>query len=158
MSQRHQYVITRFRKLVWGPDCEIDPLSNAFALSDYEGGRELWMERCVVTAHIFNDDFFGTYLRELAIAFGYFENLFRLRDSAKVEQELARIKSLNSLMDSVGQQEHLYDIFVDATVELLEQMSTVIGNGSHDDACIVNAFNEEYNSSAIITHFRVNPA
>ncbi|KAK2780966.1 hypothetical protein FQN52_001963 [Onygenales sp. PD_12] len=90
-----------------------------------------------------------------AVAFGYFETLFNLRDTTKVAQELMRIKSFNKLLDSVGQQEHLYEIFVDATEELLLRISQEIEKGNYDDSFLVQAFNEEYNSSAIITHFRL---
>ena len=92
----------------------------------------------------------------LAVAFGYFENLFMLRDTAKVAKELERIKSFNRLLDAVGQQEHLYDIFVDATEDLLLQVSNAIENGTQDETFLLEAFNSEYGSSAIITHFRVS--
>lgn len=91
----------------------------------------------------------------LAVAFGYFETLFALRDPIRLQQELTRIKSLNTLLDQVGQQEHLYEIFVDATEEVFAQTSQAIQNGDQDETYLVNAFNEEYNSNAIITHFRV---
>jgi ubiquitin thioesterase protein OTUB1 len=74
----------------------------------------------------------------------------------KVTQELVRIKLFNKLLDTVGQQEHLYEIFVDATEELLAQISTAIESGSRDDSFLLEAFNHEYNSNAIITHFRVS--
>ncbi|KAK2834864.1 hypothetical protein FQN49_006838 [Arthroderma sp. PD_2] len=90
-----------------------------------------------------------------AVAFGYFENLFALRDQEKVSQELSRIKSFNELFDAVGQQEHLYEIFVDATEELLNSIAEQIGNNNEDGIFILNAFNDEYNSNAIITHFRL---
>lgn len=93
----------------------------------------------------------------LAVAFGYFETLFALRDPLRVQRELARIKSLNTLLDQVGHQEHLYEIFVDATEELFAQTSAAIQNGDRDETFLVNAFNEEYSSNAVITHFRVSP-
>jgi hypothetical protein len=89
------------------------------------------------------------------VAFGYFENLFQLGDTAKVAKELERIKSFNRYLDAVGQQEHLYDIFVDATEDLLLQVSSAIENGTQDESFLLEAFNSEYGSSAIITHFRV---
>lgn len=91
----------------------------------------------------------------LAVAFGYFESLFALRDQAKIAQELARIKSFNAMFDAVGQQEHLYEIFVDATEELLKSVAEQIANNNQDETFIVDAFNNEWNSNAIITHFRV---
>lgn len=95
-------------------------------------------------------------LLSLAVAFGYFENLFTLRDAVRVQQELVRIKSLNRLLDQVGQQEHLYEIFVEATEGLLVQLSEAIQKGVQEDSFLLDAFNSEYNSNAIITHFRVS--
>lgn len=63
---------------------------------------------------------------------------------------------MNVLLNQVGQQEHLYEIFVDATEEIFNQISEAIQNGVRDDSFLVDAFNNEYNSSAIITHFRVS--
>ncbi|KAL2009123.1 hypothetical protein VTN00DRAFT_7317 [Thermoascus crustaceus] len=90
-----------------------------------------------------------------AVAFGYFENLFTLRDAVKIQRELSRIKSLNRMLDQVGQQEHLYEIFVEATEELLVQLSEVVQKGVQDDSFLLKAFNSEYNANAIITHFRL---
>ncbi|KAK1144895.1 hypothetical protein N8T08_004908 [Aspergillus melleus] len=90
-----------------------------------------------------------------AVAFGYFENLFNLRNTLQVQRELLRIKSLNVLLDQVGQQEHLYEIFVDETEQVFSQITEAIQNGIRDDSFLVDAFNSEYNSSAIITHFRL---
>lgn len=78
-----------------------------------------------------------------------------MRDPIHVQQELIRIKSLNSYLDRVGLQEHLYEVFVDATEDIFAQTSQAIHNGDQDETFLVNAFNEEYSSQAIITHFRV---
>jgi ubiquitin thioesterase protein OTUB1 len=72
-----------------------------------------------------------------------------------VQRELTRIKSLNTLMDQVGQEEHLYEIFVDATEDVFASISTAIQNGAQDESFLVDAFNEEYSSNSVITHFRV---
>jgi len=56
----------------------------------------------------------------------------------------------------VGQQEHLYEIFVEATEGLLVQLSEAIQKGVQEDSFLLDAFNSEYNSNAIITHFRVS--
>lgn len=92
----------------------------------------------------------------LAVAFGYFENLFLLRDPARVASELARLKGFNKLLNAVGQEEHLYEIFVDATEELLAQILEAFEKESYDSSFLLQAFNDEYNSCAIITHFRVS--
>lgn len=89
------------------------------------------------------------------MAFGYFETLFSLRDILRVEQELARIKSLTYTLDRVGYAEHLYEMFIDATEEVFLQTSEAIRNGDQDEAFLVNAFNNEYQSNSILMHFRV---
>lgn len=88
--------------------------------------------------------------------FGYFENLFLLRDLEKIEQEKARLKNFNVMLDAVGHQEELYDMFVQATMELLHKVYQEIESGSYDDTFLVDAFNDEYNATAIIQHFRVS--
>lgn len=91
------------------------------------------------------------------MAFGYFETLFNLRDTLRVQRERERIKSLSTLLDQVGQQEELYEIFVDATEEVFAQTLAAIQNVEQDETFLVNAFNDDYGSSAVITHFRVGP-
>lgn len=91
-----------------------------------------------------------------AVAFGYFENLFALRDVVLVQNELVRIKSLSSLLDQVGHQEYLYEIFVDATEQVFTQLIQAIQDDVRDDSFLVNTFNVEYSSNAILTHFRVS--
>lgn len=90
-----------------------------------------------------------------AVAFGYFENLFALRDLVLIQNELVRLKSLSSLLDQVGHQDYLYEIFVDATEQVFAQLIQAIQDGVHDDSFLVNTFNVEYSSNAILTHFRV---
>jgi ubiquitin thioesterase protein OTUB1 len=94
----------------------------------------------------------------VAVAFGYFETLFSLRDILRVEQELARIKSLTYTLDRVGYAEHLYEMFIDATEEVFLQTSEAIRNGDQDETFLVNAFNNEYQSNSILMHFRVRYA
>ena len=74
----------------------------------------------------------------------------------QVHRELVRIKSLSTLLDQVGQDENLYEIFVDATEEVFGSISGAIERGERDDSFLIELFNDEYNSNAIITHFRVS--
>lgn len=90
------------------------------------------------------------------MAFGYFESLLNIRDLIHAQTELVRIKSLNTLLDRVGYQEHLYEIFVDATESVFGQVCEAIQGGVRDDTFLREAFNSEYESTAIITHFRVS--
>ena len=91
----------------------------------------------------------------VAVAFGYFENLFTLGDALRVQRELERIKSMTALLHQVGQQEHMYEMFVDAVEMLMGEILGSVQNGVIDESFLVNAFNDDYNSSAIITCFRV---
>ncbi|RJE17913.1 ubiquitin thiolesterase OtuB1 [Aspergillus sclerotialis] len=90
-----------------------------------------------------------------AVAFGYFENLLSLQDALLIQREASRIKSLCTLLDRVGQQEHLYEIFVDATDQVFSELLEAVNQGIRDESFLVESFNNEYNSSAIITHFRL---
>ncbi|KAJ5414865.1 Ovarian tumor otubain [Penicillium cosmopolitanum] len=90
-----------------------------------------------------------------AVAFGYFETLFARRDPTHLQRELARIKSLSLLLDQVGQPEHLYEFFVEATADIFDRTFAAIQNGEQDEAFLVNAFNEEYNSNAVLSYFRL---
>lgn len=90
------------------------------------------------------------------MAFGYFETLFSLRDILRVEQELARIKSLTYTLDRVGYAGHLYEMFIDATEDVFAQTSEAIQNGDQDESFLVNAFNGEYKSNSILMHFRAS--
>ncbi|KAK2741357.1 hypothetical protein FQN57_005641 [Myotisia sp. PD_48] len=90
-----------------------------------------------------------------AVAFAYFENLFRTGDISKVAHELSRIKGFNQQLFAVGHEEHLFEIFVEATEEVFARIANAIEEESQDESFLVDAFNNEYNSSAIITHFRL---
>lgn len=90
------------------------------------------------------------------MAFGYFETLFALRDTLRIETEIRRMKSLTTLLERVGLSDSIYEIFVDATEEVLNRTHAAIQNGAQDESFLVDAFNEGYCSDAIITHFRVS--
>ncbi|KAJ5530659.1 Ovarian tumor otubain [Penicillium freii] len=90
-----------------------------------------------------------------AVAFGYFETLFALRDTLRIEAEIRRMKSLTTLLERVGLSDSIYEIFVDATEDVLNRTQAAIQNGAQDESFLVEAFNEGYCSDAIITHFRI---
>lgn len=89
-----------------------------------------------------------------AVAFGYFENLFSLRDPVQLQRERARFKSLNTLLDQVGLDEITYGMFADATDEVFDSILNAIERGERDDSFLVALFNDEYNSNTILCHFR----
>jgi ubiquitin thioesterase protein OTUB1 len=92
------------------------------------------------------------------VAFGYFETLFALRDTIRIEAEIQRMKSLTALLEQVGLSDSIYEIFVDATEDVLKQTHAAIHSGAQDESFLVETFNEGYTSEAIITHFRVSYA
>lgn len=92
----------------------------------------------------------------LAIAYGYFETLFHLKDTSKIAEEINRLKGLNSLLDAAGNQEFLYDMFVESTTDLLEVTSEAILQGKSDETFLVDAFNTDSISNSVITHFKVS--
>ncbi|KAL8731563.1 MAG: hypothetical protein Q9181_004265 [Wetmoreana brouardii] len=87
------------------------------------------------------------------LAFGYFEALLHSGDTSRVLAEVARLKSLNNLLDTVGYRHDIYGDFVDETLQLLKQTATIISN--HDDAAaLLTNFTQPGVSDAIIMHFR----
>jgi ubiquitin thioesterase protein OTUB1 len=78
----------------------------------------------------------------------------RLGDRNRIIAEETRLKSLNNLLNSLGFQEHLYEDFVETTLDLLRQISASIPV-QDDGAALLAAFNEPEISNGIITHFRV---
>lgn len=90
-----------------------------------------------------------------ALAFGYFEALLHSADPSRVLGEVARLKSLNNLLDSVGYQHDIYEDFVDETFHLLNQTAAILPN--HDNgAALLASFNQQNICDAIIMHFRVS--
>ncbi|KAJ5594284.1 uncharacterized protein N7459_000492 [Penicillium hispanicum] len=155
--ERFQRLSNEFEPDVQGPLVSIKQSSHSIAM-DYANADPTLVTktRALVVTHPMTRVMKGDgNCGWRAVAFGYFETLFTLRDPLRVQQELTRIKSLNTLLDQVGQQEHLYEIFVDATEEILLQTSAAIQNGEHDETFLVDAFNDEYRSNAVITHFRL---
>ncbi|CAG7918301.1 unnamed protein product [Penicillium olsonii] len=75
--------------------------------------------------------------------------------AAKTNTESSRIKSLNTLLDQIGLADHIYEIFVDATEDILKRIIDAIQSGVQDESFLVEAFNEGYSSDAVITHFRL---
>ena len=90
-----------------------------------------------------------------ALAFGYFEALVHSGGPSRFWAEIARLRSLNNLLDSVGYQREIYEDFVEETMQLHKQ---IIGAPPDQDipAALLASFNNPEVSSAIIMHFRVS--
>ncbi|KAJ5780481.1 Ovarian tumor otubain [Penicillium paradoxum] len=91
-----------------------------------------------------------------AVAFGYFESLFNLRDTLRINAEIQRMKDLSKLLDQVGISDSIYEMFVDATLDVLDQTRAAIHNGAQDESFLVNLFNDGFYNNSIITHFRTD--
>lgn len=90
-----------------------------------------------------------------ALAFGYFEALLQTADPSRVLGEVARLTSLNNVLDSVGYPRDIYEDFTDETLQLLR--ATAAALPVHDDgAALLASFNDSGICNAIIMHFRVS--
>lgn len=94
-------------------------------------------------------------LIHVAVAFGYFETMFALRDPMRIQREITRFKSLKTLLKQVGYSEHLFEIFTHATEDLFTKIINAIQSSVGDESFLVDAFNNNFTSSAVIKHFRV---
>ncbi|KAL8680608.1 MAG: hypothetical protein Q9186_003200 [Xanthomendoza sp. 1 TL-2023] len=89
-----------------------------------------------------------------ALAFGYFEALLQYADPTRVLGEVARLTSLNNLLESVGYPRDIYEDFTDETLQLLRDTANALP--SHDGgAALLASFNDAGVCNAIIMHFRL---
>ncbi|KAL9603590.1 MAG: hypothetical protein Q9219_001093 [cf. Caloplaca sp. 3 TL-2023] len=88
------------------------------------------------------------------LAFGYFESLAQSVDPSAPLAEIARLTSLNNLLDSVGYQRDIYEDFIEETVQTLKHIASSPGNPD-GGATILARMNDENVCSAIIMHFRM---
>ncbi|KAL8696048.1 MAG: hypothetical protein Q9201_007849 [Fulgogasparrea decipioides] len=90
-----------------------------------------------------------------ALAFGYFEALLHSGEPSRVFAEVARLTSLNNLLDTVGYPRDIYEDFVDETLQLLKRTATMTSD--HDAAAaLLTSFTQQGVCNAIIMHFRVS--
>ncbi|KAL8816544.1 MAG: hypothetical protein Q9191_008310 [Dirinaria sp. TL-2023a] len=90
-----------------------------------------------------------------ALAFGYFEALIRTGDSARVQAEAVRLKSMNNLLSVLRQDAEIYEDFVQETLDLLER--TRVDMNEDHGRNLLASFNDDGISAAVITHFRIDP-
>ncbi|KAI4088036.1 MAG: hypothetical protein LQ344_006351 [Seirophora lacunosa] len=68
--------------------------------------------------------------------------------------QIARLTSLNNLLDSVGYQRDIYEDFAEETIQLLKHIASTTPN--HDDgAALLSSFNDPNVCNGIIMHFRL---
>ncbi|KAL8998844.1 MAG: hypothetical protein Q9169_002182 [Polycauliona sp. 2 TL-2023] len=89
-----------------------------------------------------------------ALAFGYFEALLQTADPTRILGEVARLTSLNNVLDEVGYARDIYEDFTDVTLDLLKETAATLP--VHDDgAALLASFNDASVCNAIIMHFRL---
>ncbi|KAL8975387.1 MAG: hypothetical protein Q9197_000368 [Variospora fuerteventurae] len=89
-----------------------------------------------------------------ALAFGYFEALVHSADPQAPLAQVARLTSLNNLLDSVGYQRDIYEDFSHETIQLLRQIASTTPD-HHDGAALLSSFNDPDVCNGIIMHFRL---
>ncbi len=89
-----------------------------------------------------------------AVAFGYLEALSRVGDRGRVLEEQTRLRSLNNLLNRAGFQSHLYEDYVDVTLDLLGELADLVPS-STAESTLWERFNDADVSNAIIAHLRV---
>lgn len=90
----------------------------------------------------------------VAVIFGYYEALLRLGDKQKILEEETRLKSLHNILNQVGYQEYLYEMWADEAFLLLQEVAASIGQPD-DEAPLLAAFNDDNRSKGIMTYFKV---
>ena len=69
--------------------------------------------------------------------------------------EMTRLQDFNTLINSIGYEEYLYDEFVRQTLDLLEEIAKYL-HCQDIEKTLLERFNDEAVSSAIITLFRLS--
>lgn len=90
-----------------------------------------------------------------ALAFGFLEALLHAKDRTVIDGERARLESLNRMLDDAGHSRDLYEDFTQTTLDLLDAIAEHLPCRD-DGQDLLERFNEDGVSSAIITHFRVS--
>ncbi|KAK8043521.1 Ubiquitin thioesterase OTUB1 [Apiospora rasikravindrae] len=91
-----------------------------------------------------------------AIGFGYLESLIRCGGVNELQAELARLRALNDYLETAGGYAPLVtEDFTDVTFDLMTDLIQVMTSGADPMAMLMEKFNEEMTSAAIIYHLRL---
>lgn len=90
-----------------------------------------------------------------ALAFGFLEALLHAKHRTVIEAERSRLESLNRMLDDAGHSKDIYEEFTQTTLGLLDAIAER-WPCRDDGQDLVERFNADGVSSAIITHFRVS--
>lgn len=96
-------------------------------------------------------------LTGVALAFGFFELLLRTNDEERISKELERLQLLNALLIKAGYAEYLFEDFAESSFEVLRMLKKQVAESKNapEDTSLVTVFNDQGESDAIITHFKV---
>ncbi len=122
---------------------------------------EQFVAMAIAAGEVRTDPIMVTCHRELpaddgpaAIAFSYFETLAQVGDRNRVLEEQTRLRSLNNLLNRAGFESHLYEDYVDVTLELLGELAGLVPSTAAA-ARVEEKFNDPDVANAVIAHIRV---
>ncbi|KAI6711622.1 hypothetical protein JHW43_005834 [Diplocarpon mali] len=92
-----------------------------------------------------------------AVGFSYFETLIRLRDRSQLEEEVARMISLNNLLATAGGFDSwLFEDMVEETTILLKELALLVETAPRGAADVLwQQFNKLEVSNSIVYHLRL---
>lgn len=92
-----------------------------------------------------------------AAVFSYFETLIRLRNKAQLEEEIARIKSLNNLLKTAGGfAEWVFEDMAEEVTNLLRDLANLIPQSiPRAEAALRERFNDKAVSDSIVYYLRL---
>ena len=96
-----------------------------------------------------------TLLINIALTFGYFENLASLRDPHVWSVEKVRFANINGLLRRSGLEEYIWVEWVEATSKLFDELAQV-NTEETAMSVIEEKFNNSEDSMEILTHLRVS--
>jgi len=97
------------------------------------------------------------WLTCVAAAFAYFETLFQQGNKAQVEEEIARMMSLNNFLTTVGGFEAwLFEDMAEESINMLKDIASSMEDPTQNTAdLILDRFNDQSISDAIVYHLRL---
>ena len=93
-------------------------------------------------------------LTATAIGFSYFEKLVDCNDRAQVEGEVARLLSLNHMLESVGKYDY-YEDFAEEVFELLREVANAMGDRELAYALVHQKWNDKSVEASLIYYLRL---
>ncbi|KKY24807.1 putative ubiquitin thiolesterase [Phaeomoniella chlamydospora] len=90
-----------------------------------------------------------------ASVFAYLETVLALRDAAKVQTEIARIRAFNAGLQALDYDLSNVEFAMDETFEFMQTLHDNIITGNNRESLLLDAFGNENLSNSIIYHFKL---